>query len=65
MHQKLVPDSFFILVNNQSSHCMQAILLKIRYFEKGIIKNPLPVAPQVMKQVHKNFFISCVLSDQV
>ena len=29
------------------------------------MKNPLPVAPQVMKQVHKNLFISYVLSDQV
>ena len=26
VHQKLVPDPFLILVNNQNSHCMQEIL---------------------------------------
>ena len=38
MHQKLVPDLFFFSVNKPSSHCMQEILLKIRYFEKGLSK---------------------------
>ena len=38
VHQKLVPGSSFILVNTQSSHCTQEILLKIRYFERGLSK---------------------------
>ena len=36
MHQKLVPDPFLILVNNPKQPCMQEILLKIRYFERGL-----------------------------
>ena len=48
MDQKLVRDSFLILVNNPKHHCMQEILLKIRYFEKELSKplffllNPVP-----------------------
>ena len=34
MHQKLVPDPFLNLVK-----CMQKILLKIRYFERGLSKS--------------------------
>ena len=37
VHQKLVPDPFFILVNNPKP-CMQEILFKIRYFERGSSK---------------------------
>ena len=36
---QLVPDPFLILVNNPNSHCMQEILLKIRYFERGLSKS--------------------------
>ena len=43
MHQKLVPDSFFLSVNNPSSHCIQGILLKIRFFERGLSKTPKKV----------------------
>ena len=39
MHQKLVPDPFLILINIQNSHCMQEILLEIRYFERGVSKS--------------------------
>ena len=38
VQQKLVPDLFTILVNNQNSHCMHNIVLKVRYFEKGLSK---------------------------
>ena len=38
MHWKLVPDPFFILANTQNSYCMQEILLKIEYLEKGLLK---------------------------
>ena len=40
MHQKLVPESLLILVNNPNSHCIQEILLKVKIFWKRIIKNP-------------------------
>ena len=36
--RKLVPDTFLFLVT-QNSHCMQEILLKIRYFERGLSKS--------------------------
>ena len=39
MHQELVPDPFLISVITQNSHCMQEILLKIRFFEKGLSKS--------------------------
>ena len=32
LHQKLVPDAFLILVNDQKSYCIQDIILKIWYF---------------------------------
>ena len=38
-HQKLVPVSFLILINNQNSQCMQELLLKIKYFERGLSKH--------------------------
>ena len=38
VHQKVVRDPFFILANNPISHCMQEILLKIRYFERELSK---------------------------
>ena len=39
MNQKLVPDPFLILVNNPKQSLMQEILLKIRYFERGLSKS--------------------------
>ena len=30
---------FSILVNTQTHHCMQEILLEIRYFERGLSKS--------------------------
>ena len=49
VHQKLVPDPFLIFVNNRKCHCMQEIVLKIRYFERGLSKN--------LKKVNFIFFI--------
>ena len=37
VHQKLVSDPFFILVNNPKQP-LQEILLRIRYFERGLSK---------------------------
>ena len=37
LNQEMVTDPFLILVNN--SHCMQEILLKIRYFDRGLTKS--------------------------
>ena len=34
VHQKLVPDSFLILVNNPKQPFMQEIRLRIKYFER-------------------------------
>ena len=34
----LVPDLFIILVNNPN--CMHEIILKVRYFERGLSKIP-------------------------
>ena len=42
MRQKLVPDPFFILVNNPNSHYMQEIF-KIRYLVMGLSKTFLKV----------------------
>ena len=39
MHQKLIPDPFLILVNNQKSDCMQGIILQIRYFQRELSKS--------------------------
>ena len=39
MHQKLVPDLFIILVKTQNSHCMQEIILKLRYFDRELSKS--------------------------
>ena len=39
MQQKLVTELLIILVNNQNSHCMQDIILKVRYFERGLSKS--------------------------
>ena len=39
MQQKLVPDLFIILVSNPNSHCVQEILLKVRYFQRGLSKS--------------------------
>ena len=38
VHQKLAPDPFFILENKPKQPCMQEILVKIRYFERGLSK---------------------------
>ena len=38
MHQKIIPDSFLVLVNNQNRHYMQEILLQTGYFEIGLSK---------------------------
>ena len=38
VHQKLIPDSFFVLLNNQNRHYMQEILLQIKYFERELSK---------------------------
>ena len=38
MHQKLIPGPFFILVNNPKQPLLQGILLRIRYFERGLSK---------------------------
>ena len=46
MHQKLVPDIFFILVNNPSSHGMQEILLKIEEYQKDFKKLILLFLPK-------------------
>ena len=54
---KASPRPFFILVNNQSSYCMQEVLLQIKYFERGLSKtlkkltlffllNPVPLNGQ-------------------
>ena len=39
MHQKVVPDPFLMLVNNPKQPLTQEIILKIRYFERGLSKN--------------------------
>ena len=39
MQQKLVTDLFIILVKTRNSHCKQKIILKIRYFERGLSKS--------------------------
>ena len=40
MHQKLVPVSFFNFgKKTQKRHCMQEIILKMRYFERGLSKS--------------------------
>ena len=39
IHQKLVPDLFVDLANNQNSNSMQEILLNIRYFKIGLSKS--------------------------
>ena len=39
VHQKLAPDPILILVNNPKQSCIQEILLKIRYFERGLGKS--------------------------
>ena len=38
VHQKLVPDSFFIFVNTQNNHCMQEIHVKISILKGGLSK---------------------------
>ena len=38
VHQKLVSDSFFILVTNPKQVSMQEILLKIKYFKRKLSK---------------------------
>ena len=38
MHQNLVSDPFLTLVKKQNSHCVQEIVVNIRYFEKGLSK---------------------------
>ena len=38
MYQKLVPDHFWISVKTQNNHCIQEIILKIRYFERGLFQ---------------------------
>ena len=39
MHQKPVPDPLFYFGKQpKNSHCMQEILLKTRYFERGLSK---------------------------
>ena len=44
VHRKLVPDPFLILVKNpKKNHCMQKIIFKTRYFEKGLSKSPKKV----------------------
>ena len=40
MHQKLVRDSFFILVNNPEQPLHERNSFKSNVFLKGIIKNP-------------------------
>ena len=37
--QNLVPDSFLILVINPKNHWILEIILKIRYFERGLSKS--------------------------
>ena len=37
VHQDLVPDTFFMVLT-QNSYRMQEIILKIRYFERGLSK---------------------------
>ena len=55
-----MPDLFLTLVNNPNIHCMREILLKIRYFERGLSKllkkvnfiflpNPVPFNVQLSK----------------
>ena len=40
VHQKLIPDPFLILLTiTQNSHCMQGILLQIRYSERELSKS--------------------------
>ena len=39
MQQKLVPDFFIILVNNPKHNTNQEIILKVRYFERGLSKS--------------------------
>ena len=41
VHYKPVPDPFLILVNIQNSYCIQEILLKRRYIERGLSKSLL------------------------
>ena len=96
MHQKLVPDSFFILVNNPKESLHARNIFKIRYFERGLSKTlkkltyiflcwtlsilmdkviqnkrglelvtSHTLGYKITKQVHKNVFISYVLSDLV
>ena len=48
MHQKLVPDPFSILLNNSNQPLHARNVFKIRYSEKGFLKN--------LKKV--NFFFS-------
>ena len=38
VHQKLVPDPVLFWETAQNSHCMQEILLKTRYLERGLSK---------------------------
>ena len=40
MHEKLAPNPFLILVNQpkQNNHCIQEVVLKIRYFERELSK---------------------------
>ena len=39
MQQKLVPDFFIILVNNLKQPLHAQIILKVRYFERGLSKS--------------------------
>ena len=39
LHQQLAPAPFLIFLITQNSHCTHDILLKIRFFERGLSKS--------------------------
>ena len=38
VYQMLVPDPFLFWQRTQNSYCMQEIIFKMRYFERGLTK---------------------------
>ena len=54
MQQKLVPDLFIILVNNPKQPLNAKTILKVKYFERGLLK--------ALKKVTSSFFRTQSLS---
>ena len=48
MQQKLVPDLFIILVNNPKQPLNAKTILKVKYFERGLLK--------ALKKVTSSFY---------